>query len=76
MSTSDRTGRKLVDSLRKTKAAASGKDAASPAGEGAPSGSPEGATGRKGSNPPRRAAVRSAGGAGDPYQSGGRVWPD
>ncbi len=76
MSTSDKTGRKLVDSLRKTKAAAAGKDTASPAEGEASSGSPEGATGAKGSNPARRAAARSAGAAGDPYQSGGRVWPD
>ncbi len=76
MSTSDRTGQKLVDSLRKTKAAATGRAAAS---SGSAAATPDGRQapgGKADSAVPRPAAGRTTHNPDDPYQSGGRVWPD
>lgn len=74
MSTTDKTGEKLVDSMRKTKAAtASGNSDASQKQGQAP---------QEKSAPPakKETAKRPSAGArtqaGDPYQSGRRIWPD
>ena len=75
MSTTDRTGAKLVDSMRKSKAAASDRAGASQnaapgwKGEPQPSNSGEGGASRRPSGVP---GVRHD----DPYQSGRRIWPD
>lgn len=74
MSTTDRTGVKLVDSMRKTKAAAADKS-------GAPHDEAPG-EGREPQRPNTGAehAARRPDGEGsrrdDPYQGGRRIWPD
>ena len=75
MTAKDKTGAKLVDSMRKTKAAAADKaDSAANAAQ---------ETAKQKSPPPakkRAAAKRVSDGAdkhgSDPYQNGRRVWPD
>jgi len=77
MTATDKTGEKLVDSMRKTKAAAaSDQSGASRSGAQAspkqdaqpPSSKKKTTTGRSSG----RAGARR----GDPYQSGRRIWPD
>jgi len=74
MSANDKTGEKLVASMRKTKQAADSG--------GTPKG---GAQKSQGGRPQKRAAGKAASRRGpatdgkparDPYQSGRRVWPD
>ncbi|HKJ08831.1 MAG TPA: hypothetical protein VKA76_07085 [Gammaproteobacteria bacterium] len=75
MTANDRTGEKLVDSMRKTKAAAAGKDGVSGSERKEPRGQkPQPRTGRKGTTRQRSQAEKKR--PVDPYQSGRRVWPD
>ncbi|MEJ2687075.1 MAG: hypothetical protein P8124_07660 [Gammaproteobacteria bacterium] len=75
MTANDRTGEKLVDSMRKTKAAAAGKDSVSENERKQPRGQkPQPRTGRKGTPRQRPQAEKKR--PLDPYQSGRRVWPD
>lgn len=73
MTANDKTGQKLVDSMRKTKAAAADKAGAQTSR----------APAKKATRPQarkkaaaRRTANTSRQRRGDPYQSGRRVWPD
>jgi hypothetical protein len=75
MTANDKTGQKLVDSMRKTKAAAADRAGAAKFGAAA---SPQ-----KSVRPQakKKAAARRSPNAsrkrgGDPYQSGRRIWPD
>lgn len=86
MTTRDKTGDKLVASIRKTKAGVS-QPASTPAESKPPAAQPD-ATATAGKSPRRapakpkpttatRSKVAAAGKApGDAYQSAGRVWPD
>ena len=71
MSTNDKTGERLVDSMRKTKAAASGD---------APAAKPKTATRKKSAGSTRSRAKKAqesqSEASRDPYQAGRRVWPD
>ena len=75
MSTKDKTGDRLVASIRRTRAGAE---------KPAEKASPRSATTRKARAPAKKAAARPArksaveqpSGAQASYQSGGRVWPD
>ena len=75
MTANDKTGQKLVDSMRKTKAAAADKAGAqnsrgpAPAKKAARPQAKKKSAARRSPNIPRRRG-------GDPYQSGRRVWPD
>lgn len=69
MTTQDKTGQKLVDSIRKTKAGA----AAAPAQAQETATKPKASVRRKPAAKPKPAARKESR---DPYQSGGRVWPD
>jgi hypothetical protein len=81
MTTKDRTGERLVASIRRTRAG-SGKptEAAAPAAEG----SQRSVTPRKAAapakqgpaTPAKKRAAKQTGGAQGNYQSVGRVWPD
>lgn len=75
MTANDRTGEKLVDSMRKTKAAAAGKTDATEKQPAEPGGrKPQPRSRRKGS--PRQSPGKERSRSVDPYQSGRRVWPD
>jgi len=85
MSSNDKTGEKLVASMRKTKADAADKSAASQGGSQASqkSESPKSESPKSESKaqPKKKAeSKRPQGGtakrAADPYQTGRRVWPD
>lgn len=65
MTNTDKTQRKLVDSVRKTKAGVAAKTKAARSGNSAS------ATTKKKSSVPH--AINATA---DPYQSGRRVWPD
>lgn len=74
MSTTDKTGEKLLASMRKTKAAAADKAAAPPKSTQKARTKPAQRPARK-----RTAAKRDTSATGiraDAYQSGRRVWPD
>ena len=69
MTTQDKTGQKLVDSIRKTKAGAT----ATPSQPEKPATKPKAPARRR----PAPKTQRSEDNANrDPYQSGARVWPD
>ena len=72
MSEADKTGEKLVASMRRTKAGAEPKSAAAqkPAAT-----AKKKTSARRGSTPNARKPKQPATG-GDPYQTGRRVWPD
>jgi hypothetical protein len=81
MTTKDKTGDRLVASIRRTKAVTEKPtEAAAPAEQA----SPRSVTPRKASAPAKegpampakRRAAKQTGGAQGNYQSGGRVWPD
>lgn len=72
MSTNDKTGEKLVDSMRRTKAAAADKAAAT-RGPGRGAGKRRTQSQARTIKPTPAEACREAP---DPYQSGARVWPD
>lgn len=75
MSTNDKTGEKLVDSMRRTKAAATDKAAGQQTTARAASRRPAQPQARKKLTSKRSpAADRNA--TVDPYRSGDRVWPD
>lgn len=75
MTRNDKTGAKLVESMRRTKAAAADKSGGSPvAAEPAGQKSARRPTGAAGA--PKRASGGAVDRVGDPYQSGRRVWPD
>jgi len=76
MSTNDKTGEKLLASMRKTKADAADKSGAEKAENQAASKQEA-----PSSPPPKKKAPAKRGGrgrtsGGDPYQSGRRIWPD
>jgi hypothetical protein len=80
MTANDKTGEKLVDSMRKTKAAAADKNDAA---QNPTQASQTQTSQTKKSQPQAKkktAAKRSSGDArkrgGNPYQSGRRIWPD
>jgi len=68
MTIKDKTGDRLVASIRRTKAGAekAAEDAAVPAAPPA----------KTATAPAKKSTAQSAVVAGDNYQSGGRVWPD
>lgn len=74
MSTNDKTGERLVDSMRKTKAAASGDAPDAPAAKR------KTATRKKSAGSTRSRAKKTqespSEASRDPYQAGRRVWPD
>lgn len=76
MTTTDKTGEKLVDSMRKTKAAAASERS------GASPNAAQGPQAKKSRLQPKKKAAgkRASGGTGtrgdDPYQRGRRIWPD
>jgi hypothetical protein len=72
MTTTDKTGEKLVASIRRTRKGAAGSNGGTATAKTA---APRQSAAR--STPPAKSAAvkRSAGGA-DRYQSSGRVWPD
>jgi hypothetical protein len=72
MTTEDKTGDKLVASIRKTKAGAAGNDQADPAKPSTPATRKKTAARRA---PTKTESARSESGGGQ-YQSEGRVWPD
>ena len=75
MTANDRTGEKLVDSMRKTKAAAAGKsDISENEGKESRGQKAQPRTRRKGTTRPPSQEENK--GPVDPYQSGRRVWPD
>jgi hypothetical protein len=75
MSTNDKTGEKLVESMRKTKAAASDKSDSSPSeAKGPQEEKPAPQVKKKTTTKPSSGGSGTRGG--DPYQSGRRIWPD
>jgi hypothetical protein len=81
MTTKDKTGDRLVASIRRTKAVAEKPtEAAAPAAEASQrSVTPRkaGAPAKEGAaKPARKRAAKQTGGAQGNYQSGSRVWPD
>jgi len=75
MSTNDKTGEKLLASMRKTKAAAADKPAASQ-GESQPPQKKESKPQPKKKTEPERTGGGAQRRGNDPYRSGRRVWPD
>lgn len=75
MSTNDKTGEKLLDSMRKTKAAAADKPAPSQ-GESQPPQKKESKPQSKKKAEPKRTTGGGQRRGNDPFQSGRRVWPD
>lgn len=75
MTTSDKTRQKLVDSMRKTKAASGSEsgDSSKPAASVGPRAKSR-KTGTKGKT--KTSPTPSRQGSADPYQAGRRVWPD
>lgn len=72
MTTNDKTGDRLVASIRRTKAGA-GKPAEPPAETASAAKATPAKTAKA---PAKKAAAGSAGARSGNYQSGGRVWPD
>lgn len=72
MSETDKTGEKLVASMRKTRAGTEPKSAAA---EKPAAATKKKTTARRGSTPAAHKPKQPAT-AGDPYQTGRRVWPD
>jgi hypothetical protein len=75
MTANDKTGQKLVDSMRKSKAAAADKAGATQTASQQSQKKKSPAQTRK-KTATQRGSVRSANQGGDPYQSGRRIWPD
>jgi hypothetical protein len=80
MSTRDKTRQQLVDSMRKTRGAATKKKPSAAAGGTAvtrrSTKTGAGATAAARQKPGRGRASMGRSGGGDPYQAGRRVWPD
>ncbi|MGA7966440.1 MAG: hypothetical protein WCB49_11240 [Gammaproteobacteria bacterium] len=75
MTANDKTGEKLVDSMRKTKAAAATKAEAPQSVQKQPRAQkPQPRTRKKAASRGSSQGTREQ--RGDPYQSGRRVWPD
>ncbi len=76
MTTTDKTGEKLVDSMRKTKAAAA-SDTSDTSQSRAQAPQTKRSRPQAKNNPVDKRASGGAGArGGDPYQSGRRIWPD
>lgn len=75
MTANDKTGERLVNSMRKTKAAAATKSGTPQSVQKEPRGQkPQQRPAKKA--PSRRSSQATKEQRGDPYQSGRRVWPD
>lgn len=72
MTTKDRTGDRLVASIRRTRAGAEKSTDESVAAKDSPKPAPA----RRTRSSAGKGAARKADAARDSYQSGGRVWPD
>ena len=72
MTTTDKTGEKLVASIRRTRKGAAGSNGGTAT---AKTPAPRQSAARR-SPPARSTAVKRTAGGADRYQSSGRVWPD
>jgi hypothetical protein len=75
MTTKDKTGDRLVASIRRTRAGA-GKPAGKPAQRPVPARKPRAAAKKGATRPAQGGAAEKPDAARDNYRSGGRVWPD